>query len=179
MEIQSIEDIIAEAKEFFQTKDYANAIKGFEVAHKHYLEKGDELNAAEMANNLSVAFLQTGKKGQALEIVQGTDQIFEKHNDPIRQAMALGNFAAALEAAKKFEEAELAYQQSADLFEQQGEKEYQTHVMKSLATLQIRRGKQLDSLISMQKSISGKKNPSLKDRLLSFLLKIPFRIANK
>ena len=179
MEIQSIEEVITEAKEYFQSKDYANAINGFEVAHTHFLEKGDELNAAEMANNLSVAFLQLGKKVQALEIVQGTDQIFEKHNDPIRQAMALGNLAAALEATKKFEEAELAYQQSADLFEQHGEKEYHTHVMKSLAALQIRRGKQLDSLISMQKSLTGKKNPSLKDRLLSFLLKIPFRIADK
>ena len=179
MEIQSIEQVVAEAKEFFQSKEYKKAIKGFEVAHQHYLEEEDELNAAEMANNLSVALLQVGKKSQALEVVQGSDQIFEKHNDRFRQAMALGNIAAALEATKKFEQAELAYQQSADLFEQQGETEYRTHVMKSLSTLQIRQGKQLESIISMQQSLSGKNNPSIKDRILSFLLKIPFRISNK
>ena len=179
MEIQSIEEVVAEAKEYFQSKDYKKAIKGFEAAHKHYLGEGDELNAAEMANNISVALLQRGKKAQALEIVQGTDQIFEKHDDPFRQAMALGNYAAALEATKKFKEAEHAYQKSADLFEQLGEKEFRTTVMKSLATLQIRQGKQLESILSMQQSLSGKKNPSIKDRILSFLLKIPFKISNK
>lgn len=179
MEIQSIEEVVAEAKEFFQSKDYKKAIKGFEAAHKHYLNEGDELNAAEMANNLSVALLQRGKKAQALEIVQGTEQVFEKHDDVFRQAMALGNYASALEATKNFKEAELAYQKSADLFEQLGETEYRTTVMKSLAALQIRQGKQLESILSMQQSLSGKKNPSIKDRILSFLLKIPFRISNK
>jgi len=179
MDIQRIEEIIAQAKASFEAKDYKKAIIGFEAAHLHFTETQDELNAAEMANNLSVSFLQTGKKAQALDVVEGTDLIFEKHNDQFRQAMSLGNYAAALESMKRYEEAGLAYQKSADLFEQLGETEFRTHVLKSLATLQIRQGKQLESILSMQQSLSAKKNLSVKDRILNFLLKIPFRLSSK
>lgn len=174
-----IKQIISEAKNSFQSKDYKTAVKGFLEAHTYYQESGDELNAAEMANNLSVAYLQLGQKDKALAYVQGTDLIFESHNDTYRHAMALGNYGAALESQKKIDEACIAYQKSADLFEICGEQELRAHVLKSLATLQIRQGKQLDSIISMRRSLSDKENLSLKDRFLKLLLKVPFKFLGK
>lgn len=179
MENNKIDNIIAEAKISFQSKDYKSAIKKFQDAHSYYIELGDELNAAEMANNLSVAYLQLGKKEQALSIVTGTDTTFENHNDTYKQAMALGNYGAALESVKKFDEAAAAYQQSAELFEKCGEPELKSHVLKSLATLQIRQGKQLDSIISMRRSLSDKGKLTLKDRFLQMLLKLPFKFLGK
>ena len=179
MGTNDIESIVAAAKSSFQAKDYQNAIESFLVAHAHYKDIEDEINAAEMANNLSVAYLQLGKKDLALSYVEGTDLVFEAHNDISKQAIALGNYGAALEALKKFGEAAEAYQKSADLFELSGEKELRSHVLKSLATLQIRQGKQLDSIISMQGSLSNKENLSFKDRFLKVLLKLPFKFLGK
>jgi hypothetical protein len=48
-----------------------------------------------------------------------------------------------------------------------------------LSTLQIRQGKQLDSIISMQGSLSNKDNLSFKDRFLKVLLKLPFKFLGK
>lgn len=179
MDSQKIEKTISSAKLSFQNKDYHSAISGFQAAISFFKQTGDELNAAEMANNLSVAYLQLGKKEKALEAVAGTDLIFEKHNDKNRQATALGNYGAALEALKKYDKAGQAYQNSADLFEQAGEKELRSFVLKSLAALQIKQGKQLDSIFSMQKSLSVKENRSIKERFLDFLLKLPFRFLSK
>lgn len=179
METHDIENIVASAKSSFQAKDYQSAIEGFLVAHQHYKDIEDEINAAEIANNLSVAYLQAGKKDQALAYVEGTDLVFEAHNDISKQAMALGNYGAALESLKKIEAAAEAYQKSADLFEKSGDKELRSHVLKSLATLQIRQGKQLDSIISMQGSLSNKENLSIKDRFLKVLLKLPFKFLGK
>ena len=179
MGTNDIENIVASAKSSFQAKDYQNAIEGFLVAHAHYKDIEDEINAAEMANNLSVAYLQLGKKDQALAYVEGTDSVFETHNDISKQAIALGNYGAALEALKKFDAAAEAYQKSADLFETIGEKELRSHVLKSLSALQIRQGKQLDSIISMQGSLSNKENLTFKDRFLKVLLKLPFKFLGK
>ncbi|MEJ2511378.1 MAG: hypothetical protein P8Y72_07235 [Anaerolineales bacterium] len=179
MGTSDIENIVASAKSYFQAKDYQNAIEGFLVAHAHYKDIEDEINAAEMANNLSVAYLQLGKKDMALSYVEGTDLVFEANNDISKQAIALGNYGAALESLKKFDAAAAAYQKSADLFELSGDKELRSHVLKSLSTLQIRQGKQLDSIISMQGSLSNKDNLSFKDRFLKVLLKLPFKFLGK
>jgi tetratricopeptide (TPR) repeat protein len=179
MATQNIEKIIATAKSNFQFKNYKKALEGFNTAHLHYLDNGDDLNAAEMANNISVVLLQLGKKDQALSIVEGTDIVFEAHGENIKQAMALGNFGAALETMKRFDEAERAYQKSADLLKMEGDSELRSHVLKSLATLQIRQGKQIESIFSMQQSLTEKSNPSIKDRFMRFLLKIPSKLINK
>ena len=56
-----------------------------------------ELQAAENLNNCSVAFLQAGKAEAAYQAVADTPQFSKNAGDIRRQAMALGNRAAALE----------------------------------------------------------------------------------
>jgi tetratricopeptide (TPR) repeat protein len=177
--MKNIDEHILQAKLNFQSGDYKNAIRGFLEAQEYFLNSNNEIMAAEMANNLSVAYLQDGQKKNALEIVEGTNLIFEQAGDTLRQALALGNLAAALEAMKRFPEAEDAYQKSAELFGQCNEKEYQSTVLKSLSALHIRQGKQLKSIFSMQQSLEHQPKPSLKDRLLKHFLKLPFKFLGK
>jgi len=177
MESHQLEELINTSKELFHSKNYKKAISGFKVAHKHFQDIGDDLNSAEMANNLCVALLLDGKKKEALSIVEGTDIIFQNHNDSLKQAMALGNKASALEALSKFDEAMDVYQRSAELLESIGDTEYLPQILKSLSMIQLRRGKQFESLVSMQQSLDKKNKRSLKDRFMKFLLKIPFKFS--
>ncbi|MBE0687715.1 MAG: tetratricopeptide repeat protein [Anaerolineaceae bacterium] len=177
--MENIDQIINQAKAQFQNGEYKLAIDGFKAAHKYYLTQEDALAAAEMANNLSVAYSQDGQKEKALEIVQGTEETFEQAGDTLKQAMTLGNQGTALEALKKFPEAEEAYKRSAELFGDCGEKEYRSTVLKSLSALHIRQGKQLESIFSMQQSLESQSQLSLKDRFLKALLKIPFKLLGR
>jgi tetratricopeptide (TPR) repeat protein len=127
-----------------------------------------------MANNCSVALLQAGEAQAALDAVAGTPGEFAAAGETRLQAMALGNQAAALDALDRLEEAEPLYLQAADLLQSVGETDLRAHLLQSLARLQLRSGRQLEALASMQAGIDGLQRPSLKQRLIKRLLKRPF-----
>jgi tetratricopeptide (TPR) repeat protein len=179
MDLNSVQNTIEEAKRAFEKGDYKSASKGFKTAYNHFEVQNDPENAAEMANNLCVALLQIGKKKEALEIVEGTAEFFEKQANKKKQAIALGNQAAALEALKRFDEALNFYQQSADIFDEIGESALSSHVHKSIALIQVRNGKQLEGIFSMQKSLGNIEKPTVWQRIYRGLLKIPNKLIGK
>lgn len=179
MENTDVNNIVEQAKKDFQTGNYKAAINGFRTALENYQAEGKELESAEMANNLSVALLKNKKNKQALEVVLGTEKVFEQHSETTKQAMALGNQASAYEALKQFDKAEQAYQESAKLLKTTGDEELRGYVLQSLSALQLRRGKNLDGLLSMKTGLDGQEKLPLRKRFLRWILKIPFRFLSK
>jgi chaperonin cofactor prefoldin len=104
---------------------------------------------------------------------------FDQAGDVLHQAMALGNWAAALEELDRLDDAAEAYQQSADLLKQIGEDGLRVHVMQSLSALQLRMGRQLQALATMQAGLEDVRRPTPKQLLLKQLLKIPFRLLGR
>lgn len=154
----------------FEAGQYESAAGTFETAAGGYALLSDEVNAAEMKNNLSVALLQMGQARRALHAALGTEQIFERAHDLKRQAMALGNQAAALEALGRFDEALAAYERSAQLFTQAGEGDLRAMVLKSAAAIKLKRGKVAESAFKMIGSLEAKEKPSIFERVLKFFL---------
>ena len=163
----------------YKRGDFSAAARAFEAAAQSYLVAGDTLNAAELANNASVAYLQAGENEAALQAAEGTADIFAAAGDTRRQGMALGNLGSALDALDRRDEAAEAYQQSADLLKQCGEDQLRATVMQSLSTLQMRQGKQLQALSTMQSGLEDVRKPSPKQRFLKRLLDVPSRLLNK
>jgi len=168
-----------EGKAAYQRGDFSAAAHAFQAAAQGFASTGDVLTSAEMSNNVSVALLQAGDAPAALEAVETTPAIFAQAGDVRRQAMALGNRAAALEALKRFDEAAQAYEQSADLFNQIGEDGLRTNVLQSLSALQLRTGRQLQSLASMQAGLELIERPTPQQSLLKRLLRVPFHMLGK
>lgn len=168
-----------EAKAAYDRGDFLAAARSFSSAAEGLRLTKDELEAAEAANNASVAYLQAGEAEEALTVVEGTAAIFAAAGDLRRQGMALGNLAAALEEVGRLEEAVEAYQQSAELLEQAGEDKLRASAMQSLSALQFRMGKQLQALASMQSGLEGVKKPSVQQKFLKRLLSIPFNLLKK
>ncbi|HEX8992161.1 MAG TPA: hypothetical protein VF784_10840, partial [Anaerolineales bacterium] len=102
----------------------------------------------------------------------GTEQVFAGGGDLKREAMAIGNQAAALEALKRWDEALVAYDRSAQLFSEAGEGDLRAMVLKSAAAIKLRRGKVADSAFKMIGSLDAKDKPSLFERLLRSVLRI-------
>src|SRR6266545_3235852 len=138
-----------EGRRAFEKKQFDLAADFFRQAAEVYTLSGAGLLAAEMNNNLSVSLLQAGNPQDALKAALGTDQVFAAANDLNRQAMALGNQAAALEALKRYKEA---------------------MVMKSAAALKLKTGKITDSAFKMMGALEAKQKPTLFERILRFLL---------
>lgn len=165
------QQLAEQGKQAFSAKDFDQAASFFTEAASAYEALDDTFNTAEMRNNLSVALLQAGNAQAAYDAAAGTDEIFAKAEDVKRQAMAFGNQAAALEALKKLDQALEAYERSAALFAEAGDGEMRSLVLQSAAAIKLRRGKMMDSALSMIGSVESTQKPNLLQRFLRFLLR--------
>lgn len=139
-----------------------------------YAAAQDELNAAEMKNNQSVALLQAGKAKEALEATDGTEAIFQKAGDLKGQGIAVGNRAAALEGLKQYDEALAEYERAASMLERAGEGDMHSMVRKAAANLNLKRGRITAAQMDVYDSLRLVEKPNVTQRILKFLRRIGF-----
>jgi len=162
----------AQGKNAYQNKKFKEAVDLFRQAAEGYTLEHASLLAAEMKNNMSVALLQAGKPQESLDAALGTEKIFARAKEIKRQAMSLGNQAAALEALKRYDEAYANYELSAELFKQINEGDLRSMVMKSAAGIKLRTGRISESAFKMIGSTDAKQTPGFFERILIFFLRL-------
>ena len=175
----SPDKLATQAKKAFKEKRYSDALEGFYAAREGYLLDENVLNAAEMSNNLCVVMLQIDQPHEALKIVEDTPKLFLELGDEAHSAMAYGNLASALEACGKFDEAASALGEAIEGFRRLDDQENLLYSAKALSELQLRQGKALEAVASMQTGLEKQKGLGLKHRLLRRLLDIPSRLIDK
>lgn len=162
----------------YKKKDFAAAADLFQEAARQFAVQGEALQAAQMANNWSVAALQAEDVNTAIAAVEGTPEIFLEENDIGRAGMAYGNLGSAQEAAGLLDEALISYERSASLLKEAGDHDTRLHVMQALSALQLRTGKQLQALATMQAGLEGGSKLSPKQQFLKKMLKLPNRFMS-
>ena len=175
MERTAIVALVEKGKKDYEQGNYLAAADLFSQASQAYTSAQDELNAAEMKNNQSVALLQGGKAKEALQATDGTEEIFQRAGDLKRQGIAVSNRAAALEGLKKWNEALQEYDRAASLFEQVGEGDMHSTVRKAAANLNLKRGHLTDSQMDVFDSLRLVEKPTLAQRIMKFFIRIGFR----
>lgn len=160
-----------EGKRAFASGRYAEAVNAFREASREYSLGRDGLHTAEMDNNVSVSLLKANKPQEALDAATGTDKTFETWGDKSKQAMALGNQAAALDALKHYNEALELYERAASIFADTGDGDMRSLVLKSTAAIRLKQGKLTDTAMDMLGSLGAVEKPSLMQRFLKFLLR--------
>ena len=163
----------------YREGDFQEAERAFAKAAAGFSEQDDVLRAAEMANNRSVVLLKAGRPQEALEAAQDTDFVFETNGDIQRQAMAIGNQAAAMEALDQRDQALTNYQRCADLLTEIGDHELRVSVMQSISALQMRSGRYMEAIATMQDGLVNLDNPNLRQRILKKLLSIPINLLSR
>ena len=161
-----------QGKKEYEQGAYLAAADLFSRAAQTYTSAKDELNAAEMKNNQSVALLQAGKAKEALQATDGTEEVFQKAGDVKRQGIAVSNRAAALEGMRKWKEALAEYDRAASLFEQIGEGDMHSIVRKAAANINLKRGRIVDSQMDVYDSLRLVEKPTLTQRFMKFLMRI-------
>ena len=161
-----------QGKKEYAQGNYSAAAQLFSQSAQAYAAARDELNAAEMKNNQSVALLQAGKAKEALQATDGTEAIFQQAGDLKRQGVAIANRAAALEGLKKWNDALAEYDRAAVLLEQAGEGDMHSMVRKAAANLNLKLGRVADSQMDVLDSLRLAEKPSFTQRIMKFLLRI-------
>jgi tetratricopeptide (TPR) repeat protein len=179
LEILNPDKLESEAEQAYLSGDYPKAADNYNASRIGFQAQGDLIKMAEMANNCSVARLKEGDPETALRVLEGVDLIFEQEGDIKGLAITLGNRGAALDALNRRDESAIDYKKSADLFRRCGESELYAVTMQSLSALQLRNGKAIEALVSLQHGINQIKKPRFSHRLIKKLLDIPFRLSNR
>ena len=174
METKDPIQLAEQGKEEYTKGNHVAAADLFAQAAQAYADAHDELNAAEMRNNQSVALLQAGKAKEALQATDGTEVIFQKAGDIRRQGIAVGNRAAALEGLKKVDEALAEYERAADLLEKAGEGDMHSVVRKAAANLNLKRGRITAAQMDVYDSLRLVEKPNFTQRIMKFLKRIGF-----
>lgn len=175
----TLESLAQRALQDFRQGRFADAAEAFRVVQEAHGAAHDPSAAAEAANNCSVALLQAGRPEEARRAVMGTPEIFDLAGDAARAAQAVGNLATAAEACGNLAEAEGGYREAARRFAELGDAESQALVLASLSQLQLKRGRPLEALSTMQAGLERRPRRGLRDRWLQQLLKLPSRLLGR
>lgn len=175
----SLSQMVEKAKYAYEVEDFEESARWYDRASSQYLLQNDRVNAAEMDNNRSVCLLRSGNPHAALAAAKGTEKVFAEIGDLHRQAMALGNQAAALEAMQRPDEAISMYQQSNELLKQVEDHELRIFVLQSLSGLQLKRRQFLQALATMQAALDLKQKLTIRERILKKLLQIVFSLLGR
>jgi tetratricopeptide (TPR) repeat protein len=171
MATQDPKTLAATATKMYQEGDFENAARLFGEAASAFQAQNNALDAAELKNNQSVAFLQSGDAKASYDAACGTSEIFRVAGDMRRAGMARSNEATALEAMGRKDEAVELYRQAAGDLEKAGEDQLRASVMMAVAGIKLRKFKIMEALLAMYIGLSGVKQPTLKQKIMLMMLK--------
>lgn len=170
---------LEDAKAFYKAGKFEQAAQGFSEAADFYFDNKDNLLAAEMKNNQSVALLKAKKPHDALNAVLGTDQTFQGAGDFLKQGMALANEATALQDLGEKQKAIDQFNRAAEIFKNSGEKGMYLQTKQSISALKLKTRNLPGALISMQEGLDELEKPNLRQKFLRTLLRIPQNLIDK
>lgn len=175
----SPEELEQLALDSYRSGRFQESIEHFSAARQHFINKRNLLKAAEISNNLCVVMLAAKQPQSALDVVRDSPEFFLSQSDELHAAQAYGNLASALEACGQISDAEEAYHKAIELFEKLGDSENYSSTLQALSRLQLRQGKPLDALSTMQGGLEAMPKTRMRDRILQRLLKWPFRLLGR
>lgn len=164
--------LAADATRAYQEGDFENAARLFGEAASAFVAAENPVDAAEMKNNQSVAFLQAGNAQAAFDAAHGTASTFARITDARREGIAFGNEATALQNLGRANEALAAYDLAAEAFKRAGEDQMRATVMQAMAGIELKQGKIMKALLTLQLGLAGVKNPTFKQRILLWLSRL-------
>ncbi len=168
-----------EGNEFYAEKKYSLAAAAFSQAAQDYSNQGKILQTAEMRNNQCVSHLLAKNPRQALNAVTGTAVIFAERGDKLKQGMAIANEATALKDLGDNIQAIEMFLLAASLFDDINEPELHLQTMQSISALKLKNRNLPGALFSMLEGLEGLEKPSLRQKFLLRLLRIPQNMLEK
>ncbi len=160
----------AQGRDYFQKKQFDLAAECFLAARTAYQNAGDAAASAEAANNLAVCYLQTNHPDLALELIKDTPAVFNACGNALLEGQAYGNLGMVFEALNKPQDALEAYHQSEEILAKAGDRDSRSYVLGRISALQIRAGKQIQALQSMEAALENRTNLTVSEKFLKNLI---------
>jgi tetratricopeptide (TPR) repeat protein len=161
-----------EGKRLFRQGQYKEAAKQFSLAHQAYVEAAEKLKAAEMLNNVGLAYRRVGKHKEAVSALENARQVFSELGDQGREAQVLGNLGGLYSKMKRYDESAVCFQDSVDLFQALDDRARQSETLRAMAIMQFKRGQRATAFTTYEDALYYLPNPNFLQRFTRLLLKM-------
>ena len=119
--VASAQELKAEGLRLFQEGLYEEAVAKFRQAQEMFAGDGNEVEAAEMVNNLGVIYRLQGQWDEAIAALHQARVTFVRLGDRNREAQTLGNLGGLYAAKGQRDEAKECLRQAAGIFAELGD----------------------------------------------------------
>jgi tetratricopeptide (TPR) repeat protein len=160
----------------FEEGMYEEAAEQFGHAQELFAIAGQELEAAEMLNNLGVVFRLMQNWDQAQASLEEARAAFQRLGDRSREAQALGNLGALLSRQGDQLKAQEYLRDAAGIFGELGDTQRQGETLMALGLQLWKSGDRRGGLAAYQGGLVTLEKPSLQQKILRGLLSLVNRL---
>jgi tetratricopeptide (TPR) repeat protein len=161
-----------EGKRLFAQEQYQGAAERFLAAQQAFDEAGNELKAAEMSNNVGLAYRRLGKHQEAAQALEHAREVFVGQGDERREAQVLGNLGGLYSKMKRYDESEACFKRAIEVFEALDERAQHAQTLRAMAIMTFKRGSRSQALALYEEALYFLPNPNFLQRVLRFLLRV-------
>ncbi|MEA3374954.1 MAG: tetratricopeptide repeat protein [Chloroflexota bacterium] len=175
-DVMSARDVKEEGLRLFQEGLYPEAADRFRKARDMFVAEGDEVEAAEMLNNLGVIHRMRREWDEAIAALEEARAAFAALGDRSREAQVLGNLGGLHASQGQREEAMEYLRQAADAFAALGDHQRRGETLLALGVQQWKLGERQEGLTTYQVGLRTLDQPSIFQRILRALLSLRNRL---
>ncbi len=175
-ETSTAQGLKQEGLRLFQEGLYDESLNTFKQAHEKFIAEGNEIEAAEMVNNLGVVYRMQGKWDEAIAALEEARTAFVRLGDRSREAQALGNLGGLYASKREREKAKECLRQAADIFAELGDEQRRGETLIALGLQEWKTGDRRAGLATYEAGLQTLKKPTVSQKTLRGLLKIRARL---
>jgi tetratricopeptide (TPR) repeat protein len=175
-ETTTAQELKKEGLRLFHEGLYDEAAANFEQAKEMFITEGNDLEAAEMVNNLGVIYRAQDKWDQAIAALEEARAAFVKLGDRNREAQTLGNLGGLYAEKRERDKAKECLRQAADIFAEIGDKDHQGETLVALAEQQMKTGEREAGIATYMAGVQLQQKPTLRQKAMRGLFGLYTRL---
>jgi tetratricopeptide (TPR) repeat protein len=175
-DVVSAQELKEEALRLFHEGLYEEALVKFRQAQEAFAAEGNEVDAAEMVNNLGIIHRMQGQWDEAIAALDEAREAFVRLDDRSREAQALGNLGG-LYASKGDRDKSAEYlRQAADIFSELGDGQRLGETLQALGVQRWKTGDRGGGLATYEAGLHSLEKPTVSQKTLRGLLGLRNRL---
>lgn len=155
---------------------YDEAAARFGQAQERFIAEGNEVEAAEMINNLGVIYRVQAKWDEAIAALDEAKAAFVRLGDRSREAQTLGNLGGLYASKGERDKAVACLQQAADIFAELGDVQRQGETLQALGVQQWKTGHRGSGLETYETGLHKLNKLTASQKAVRGLLKLRSRL---
>ena len=168
-----------EGLRLFREGLYEEAAARFGQAREMFTNTGNEVEAAEMVNNLGVIHRMQGRWDEAIADLEEARGAFVRLGDRDREAQTLGNLGGLHASKGEREKARECLRQAADIFAELGDTQRQGETLLALGVQAWKTGDRGEGLATYETGLNTLQKPTARQKALRSLLKLRTRLLDR